>query len=197
MDTGGLANNPNDDVDVCQVSSVEEIRMIKALQEANLGRNLSSEDSEREGFVTAEYTVEFLEILHQYCPSIIAKNCVGEVVGYALVVTRDVYGRHDLLTNLIDEIFTIEYKGRPLKGINFVLVGQLCVAKGYRGRGLVPRMYNFFKEALKANNYDCALTDVAESNPRSLKAHHKSGFSTLKTFVYEGNVWHIVILDFY
>lgn len=194
--TKDAADSATGTVTVCRVSTRDELLMIKELQEANLGKNISAEEREKEGFVTAEYSVEFLELMDRYSHSVIAKNSDGVVVGYALVATRDIYGRHDLLTNLFDEVFPLPYKGKTLRDVNFVLVGQLCVAQGYRGIGLVQRMYAFYQSELKAEGYECAVTDVAESNPRSLKAHKKSGFDTLQTFVYEGTVWHIVCLPF-
>lgn len=189
-------DNKGTAVQICRVTTKEELQMIKALQEANLGRNLTQEERDQEGFVTAEYTIEFLERMNSFCPSIIAKNTEGFVVGYALVVTRDVYGEHTLLNDLFDEIFSIYHHNQCLKDINFVLVGQLCVAKDYRGCGLVQQMYNYYKEQLKRKNYQCALTDIADSNSRSLKAHKKSGFETIKTFTYDNVLWHIVLLEF-
>eukprot|EP01033_Poteriospumella_lacustris_P020107 gene20107-14671_t len=189
-------NGTTEAITICRVSTRDELLMIRELQEANLGKNISAEDRDKEGFVTAEYSVEFLELMDQYSHSIIAKNGEGVVIGYALVATRDIYGHHDLLTNLFDEVFPLSYHGKTLRDTNFVLVGQLCVAVGYRGLGLVQRMYAFYQSELKAEGYECAVTDVAESNPRSLKAHKKSGFDTLATFTYEDAVWHIVCLDF-
>ena len=67
-------------------------------------------------------------------------------------------------------------------------------AKPFRGQGLVPKMYNLFKESL-INQYDYCVTDISEANPRSIRAHEKCGFKIIDTLEYEGVKWHIVIWD--
>lgn len=168
--------------------------MIKALQEANLKKNVSDEECIQEGFVTAEYTVEFLEEMHSFCPSIIAKNEVGEVIGYALVTTRDVHGLHDLLTDLLDSVYPLVYNNKTLEESSFVLVGQLCVEKTYRGQGLVKKMYDFFRDSLRSQ-FDYVITDVASTNPRSLRAHLGAGFQIIHTIPYGGQEWKIILQD--
>lgn len=141
--------------------------------------------------------------MHQIHPSIIAKD--GDtVVGYVLVVTKELYGKHDLLTDLFDSINSIQYPitvnndtttpRRYYQDINYVLVGQLCVAKGYRGIGLVQKMYQHFYDTLK-DRFEMALTDVAENNPRSLKAHQKTGFQVIDTKGYGNLQWYIILWD--
>ena len=70
----------------------------------------------------------------------------NKVVGYAMVTDKELYGQHTLLDSLFDALVDMNYQGKKLGGAKVVLVGQLCVAKPLRGKGLVPKMYNFFKE---------------------------------------------------
>ena len=77
---------------------------------------------------------------------------------------------------------------------NYVLVGQLCVGKNYRGQGLVQKMYGFFKTELQKEFTYC-ITDVAQDNPRSIKAHLKRGFEIIHTIGYGGASWDIVLWD--
>ena len=175
------------------VSDFSELEGIKTLQDQNLKKNLSNADTEAEGFVTAEYSIEFLQTLHQQSPSIIAKD-EALVVGYALVALKSIRYQHELLADLFDNIDKIEYKGQLLKKSNYVVVGQLCVAKNYRGVGLVQQMYQHFKTSL-SEKYNYCLTDIAENNPRSLKAHLKTGFQVVDTLHYGGIQWDIVLWD--
>lgn len=63
-----------------KVSEAWEIEGIKILQEENRITNISKEESEKEGFVTASYSLSFLKKMNDLEPSIIA--CVGnEVIG--------------------------------------------------------------------------------------------------------------------
>jgi predicted GNAT superfamily acetyltransferase len=58
-----------------------------------------------------------------------------------------------------------------------LVVGQLCVAKEVRGRGLAQDIYAQFK-ATYENQYHFADTDVDRENLASLKTHLKVGFSS-------------------
>jgi L-amino acid N-acyltransferase YncA len=173
------------------VETEEELQGIRDLQEANLSSKLSAEEASAEGFVTASYTVDFLRTMHRSHPSVIAKDG-DKVVGYALVATQDVRKEHDLLAGLFDEIDAIEYEGKPIRQRNYVVVGQLCVGKGYRGMGLAKRMYDFYREALQ-EKFDSCLTDVVQSNKRSLRAHEKTGFIVVGTLEYGGVGWDVVM----
>ena len=175
------------------VESAEELNGIASLQRLNLRKHLSPEKAAKEGFLTAEYDVGYLQELHSAHPSVIAVDG-NAVVGYALVALKEVGVKHDLLGDLITTIDRIHYKGSELKNTNYVLVGQLCVAEGYRGQGLVQALYNYFKEYL-GKKYDYCNTDVAEDNPRSLKAHLNAGFTVIDQLKYGGIGWNIVLWD--
>lgn len=175
------------------VTTTKELEGILALQTANLRRHLNEEEAEAQGFVTAEYTMELLQQMHQEQPSIIAKD--GELIaGYALVTLPSIRHQHELLGDLINTIDKISYKGIALRDAQYVVVGQLCVAKEYRGQGLVQQLYEGFRQALQ-HQFDYCITDVAEDNPRSLKAHLKTGFQVVDTLQYGGLKWHIVLWD--
>jgi len=176
-----------------RVTEFSELEGIRKLQEDNLKRNLPADEVETEGFVTAEYSIGFLEALHKAGPSIIAKES-DEIVGYALIADKSVGHQHELLSDLFNCIDKITYRDVILKNARYVVVGQLCVAKNYRGLGLVNQMYRHFKESLK-DEYDCCITDVAENNPRSLKVHLKTGFQVIESFHYGGSNWNIVLWD--
>lgn len=176
-----------------RVTDQAEIIGIKALQNSNLKSSLTEAEMIQEGFLTASYSLEFLEQMHQLEPAVVAKD--GDVVvGYALAVTKALYGHHDLLNDLFTQIDAHRYKGQLLADVDYVVVGQLCVAKTHRGMGLVQKLYGFFQTAL-SNKYPFLITDVDEKNPRSVKAHLKTGFEIIGTLNYGGSDWHIVLWD--
>jgi ribosomal protein S18 acetylase RimI-like enzyme len=188
MQGGDLENNT-----IKLVTDLSELKGIKNLQEENLRKNLSDREAEAQGFVTVEYSIEFLQTLHEESPSVIAKDG-RQVVGYALVALKSIRHQHDLLADLFNCIDKIEYNKQPLRDSNYVVAGQLCVAKNYRGLGLVQKMYQHFKTSL-SGEFDYCLTDIAENNPRSLKAHIKTGFQIVDTLNYGGIGWNIVLWD--
>jgi hypothetical protein len=180
-------------ITIKRVTKHSELEEIKKLQQDNLKKNLGDQEAETEGFVTAEYTMEFLEKMHGENPSVIAKD--GDLVaGYALVAVKAIRHEHELLEDLFDSIDKIRYHNCLLKDAKYLVVGQLCVSKNYRGLGLVSQIYQFFKKSLSPD-FDYCITDVAKDNPRSLKAHLKSGFQIIDTLQYGGSGWDIVLWD--
>ena len=176
-----------------RVAENDELVGIAHLQALNLRKNIDSDTAMSQGFLTAEYTLEYLKAMHDASPSIIAKD--GDTVaGYALVATKEVRNGHDLMADLFNVIDTKSYNGQLLKEVNYVVVGQLCVAEAYRGQGLVKIMYDYYRDCLAAE-YEYLITDVAQANVRSLNAHKKSGFQVIDTLVYEGIGWNIVLWD--
>ena len=178
---------------VSTVNNDKDLLEIKKLQQANLRVNIDVDTAASQGFLTAEYTLAFLKAMNEVSPSIIAKDG-DDVVGYALVATKEVRNGHDLMADLFNVIDTKTYKGQLLKEVNYVVVGQLCVGEGYRGQGLVKRMYDHFRDCL-SSEYEYLITDVAQANTRSLNAHKKSGFQVIDTLVYAGIGWDIVLWD--
>eukprot|EP01039_Chlorochromonas_danica_P002857 gene2857-3121_t len=169
-----------------------DLPQIKALQLANLSKNLSDEEKASEGFLTADYSLDLLQVMHREAPAVVAKEREGgRVVGYVLAVTKSLYGSHELLNHLMDDLKSLSFEGQTLSDYNYVIVGQLCVAKGYRGRGLVSLLYEAFRVAFSPQ-HSLAVTEVAVSNPRSLRAHERSGFQIVRTKSYEGVAFHTI-----
>ncbi len=178
-------------INVVRVSTEEELVGILSLHHKNLLHNLSEEEKQREGYVTAEYNLDLLKKMHSFSPSVIAKDG-NEVVGYVLVATKEFYGNHPLLDDMFNCIDKIVYDGQLLGSTTYATCGQLCVDKGYRGQGLVQLMYRFYQEELK-KHYQYCITDVARGNPRSLKAHLRTGFEVVSTIDYSGVVFDVIL----
>lgn len=180
-------------VHITRVSSPSEIIGIRDLQALNLKQNITAEEAIDQGFLTAAYTIEYLQQMNSASPAIIAKDG-DKVVGYALVATKEIRKGHDLVEGLFDAIDECEYKGKLLKDVNYVVVGQLCVAKEYRGQDLVQKLYGHFRDCL-SYEFTYLVTDVAIANTRSLKAHKKRGFQVISELMYGGFGWDIVLWD--
>lgn len=180
-------------IEVTRVSSLNDIMGIRDLQALNLRQNITPEEAFEQGFLTAAYTIDYLKEMNSIAPSIIAKDG-NKVIGYALVATKDIRKGHDLIEGLFDAIDECVYKGRSLRDVNYVVVGQLCVAKEYRGQNLVQKLYGHFRDCL-STEFTYLVTDVAQANIRSLKAHKKRGFQVINELIYGGFGWDIVLWD--
>ena len=183
----------NSSINYALCKSLHHLQQIKALQTENLKGFLSKTEQEKEGFVTAEYSLKLLEEMHHQNPAIIATQN-GKLVGYALVITRQFLGNHALLDDLIQNIDSLEYNGKKLQQVSYVVVGQLCVAKAVRGQGLGQGLYKHFKVCY-GDSYLYCITDVDKNNPRSLKTHLAVGFNVIGNLSYGGAQWDIVLWD--
>ena len=170
-----------------------ELEGILALQRRNLKRCLSDAEADEQGFLIAEYDLAYLRQMQEQHPSVVAVD-EGRVVAYALVVTQEVRAGLPFIAALFDEIDRITYQGASLAGTNYVVVGQLCVDKDYRGQGLVDRLYACFRASLEGR-HPCGVTDIARDNRRSLKAHLRVGFQVIRAIEYEGLTWDVVLWD--
>ena len=99
-----LAANVDSEDDEIVIKLVDipekELVGILNLQTENLKRNCDNLD---EGFVTAEYSLEFLWELHRHHPSVVAMRG-RRVVGYALAAHREPARSHALLSDLIGHV---------------------------------------------------------------------------------------------
>jgi GNAT superfamily N-acetyltransferase len=187
--------NSSSSVAATFVEALPDLEAIKSIQTENLKRNISSEESANQGYVTAEYTIEFLQELHALQPTVIIRElATSEVCGYAIAVHPAMRGKHALLDALFDDIDTVSYDGSDLRDAKYILCGQLCVKKGYRGQGLSTKMYEYFRARL-SNSYDYLITEVATNNVPSLKAHEKIGFRCVKTTEFNGLEFQIILWD--
>lgn len=167
-----------------RVTLEDELRQIIALQKVNAIDSISSEEKEKEGFVIVLHTYDILKLMNDACPHIIAKD--GDmVVGYALVMLKEFRDEIAILSAMF------ETAAQLLRNKNYLAMGQICISKEYRKKGVFRGMYTFYKEELQ-NEFDCLLTEVATNNTRSLGAHLNIGFEVLKTQVSNGVSWELI-----
>ncbi len=170
-----------------RVSKVDELVQILALQKKNMAKGLSKEELLKEGFITVDHTYDILKKMNDACPHIIAKD--GEaVVGYALVMLRSFRNDIAVLKPMFAAADTL------LPNRNYVAMGQICVDKNYRKKGLFKGMYHYYKKELE-NDFECLFTEVATANQRSIGAHKSVGFKTLKTQMTDGTSWELMNWD--
>jgi GNAT superfamily N-acetyltransferase len=98
-----------------------------------------------------------------------------------------------ILVPLFDLFDQIEYKGRKISSYHYLIVGQTCIDKSYRGKGILQKLYAAYKNRFQPK-YDFAISEIATRNRRSLHAHEKIGFHTVHEYVAPDGVgWSIVL----
>jgi ribosomal protein S18 acetylase RimI-like enzyme len=171
--------------------TASELSEILKLQEVNLFQNLSAQERSVQGFVTVRHTLEQLSAMNDLAAHVIAKDG-DQVAGYILAMTKGCSDFIPLLIPMFDQFDLLKLEGRPISDRNYLVIGQICVGKEYRGQGLVDRMYAEYASRF-GEKYDFGITEIATANLRSLKAHQRVGFRTIHRFRDAIQEWDIVI----
>jgi ribosomal protein S18 acetylase RimI-like enzyme len=173
------------------VETEEELVQIYELNQANLKQNLTEPEKMKEGFVSWLYSVDLLKQMHRLSPSVIVKD--GDVVvGYALATLKEARAFHPDLETMFQNLEKLTYKNKLLSSFRFYCMGQICVAKGYRGKGIVEMLYQKHRQ-LHGSEMDFLLTEISVNNVRSQKAHEKVGFQTIYTYSDAMDRWNVVV----
>jgi ribosomal protein S18 acetylase RimI-like enzyme len=164
------------------------------LQQHNLARNLSPEEIRSQGFVTVLHRLQDLQKMNAIEQHIIAKDN-DRVIAYLLAMTDKSKFDIPVLVPMFELFESIKYKNKLLSQYHYMVVGQVCVDKKYRGQGVLDKCYDLYVETFRTR-YDFAVTEIATSNQRSLNAHKRIGFQTIHEYAApDGERWAIVVLD--
>lgn len=171
-------------------SNDQHFEQILALQRQNLLGALSAEQQAREGYVFAKHNLAVLKKMAAQLPQIIALH-QGEVIGYNLAMLPSMKQALPSLTPMFEEFEKSAYQGRPLQSYPFVVGGQVCVARAFRGQGLLQGLYHATRDRV-SRDYQLCVTEIAANNIVSLHAHKKMGFQTIRSYREGTNHWDIV-----
>jgi ribosomal protein S18 acetylase RimI-like enzyme len=173
-------------------NSRRDLQGILDLQTRNLAKNLSFEEINREGFVTVSHTIEQLKHLNKIEKHIIAKD-EEKIIGYLLAMTAKSKSDIPVLIPMFDAFDKVWYDGKVVADYNYIVIGQACVDKAYRGQGIFDRCYEAFRKRYQ-NKYQFAITEIAATNIRSQNAHRRIGFKELCRYTsFDGLSWVVVV----
>ncbi|MFZ6008945.1 MAG: GNAT family N-acetyltransferase [Bacteroidota bacterium] len=178
------------DVTLLTAATDQHFEGILQLQKENLYKTLPVEQQTREGFVYAEHNLEVLKRMASYLPQVIAL-AGGKVVGYNLAMTSVMQNELSSLAPMFEEFKKCHYRGRPLADYHFIVGGQVCVDKDFRGQGLLSRLYRGTAERV-SSQYQLCVTEISQRNSKSLAAHLKMGFEVIRTYDDKSELWDIV-----
>jgi len=176
------------DITYDRASTDGQLLQILKLQKQNLPDSLSNVEMLQEGFLTVVHTFDILKQMNDYCPHVIAKHN-ETVVGYALCMHPKFADEIEVLKPMFVEINKINSGGAQ-----DIIMGQICVHKNYRKKGIFRGLYCFMQSELR-ENFDNIITEVDASNVRSLNAHLAVGFKTIKEYNDNNKNWKIISLN--
>lgn len=175
-------------------ASENDLQKIIELQKKSLHYNITAEERSDQGFLMASHRLEDLKRMNDIEPHIICKD-QDKLVSYVLTMTAESQNDLPVLVPMFEAFKNLTHKGKPVADYNYMVVGQVCVDKDYRGQGIFDKSYNEFKSRLK-EKYDFAITEIASVNVRSKKAHKRIGFRDIQSYTAPNGVdWDIVIWE--
>ena len=174
-------------IDFKVTSSKKELEQILELQQRNLPKNLSEEEMQTQGFVTVEHNYDILYQMHEVHPHVIAV-ADGNVVGYVLSMSKSFGNSIPVLVPMFKELEKIDIDP------NYIVMGQVCVDKNYRGKGIFRGLYAKMK-AVFTDDFKSIITEIDALNTRSLNAHEAVGFSEICEYEAGGQLWKVVAMD--
>ncbi len=174
-------------------NGTKEIQQILDLQYINLPKNISNSEAKEQGFVTVHHDMEILTAMNAKHPHVIAKDG-DQVIGYTLVMLPEFGNKIPVLIPLFDKIDQLTYKGNPLNEVPYFVMGQVCVDKKYRGKGIFSGLYQQMKTEMSPH-FKFIITEIATRNTRSMRAHEKVGFKVIHVFSTPAEEWAIVAWD--
>lgn len=179
---------------VTTADTEKDLQGILTLQKENLAHRLPEDEINSQGFVTVDHTFEQLQKMNAIEKHIIAKDN-DKVVGYILAMTENSKQDIPILLPMFQMFDETNYKGKMIANFNYLVVGQVCIAKAYRGRGVFDHCYAAYKK-LYRGKYDFVITEIAVANTRSLHAHKRIGFEEVHRYTSPDSVeWAIVLWD--
>ena len=174
--------------------SDKDLLGILELQRKNHSANLLAEEISTQGFITVIHSIENLRNLNNIQPHIICKHN-GKVIAYLLTMTAKSKNEIPVLIPMFKIFETVLFKEKPISEYNYVVVGQVCVDKNYRGIGVLDKCYSEYKLHLKGK-YDFAITEISSRNSRSIKTHKRIGFSEIYKYASQNKEeWNVVVLE--
>lgn len=180
-------------ITVRKAETQSELQGILDLQRKNFKNSVSVSEARQEGFVTVKHELKTLLRMQSYEPQIIAID-KDRVVGYALVMVTALRDTIEVLKPMFETLDGLEYDGRHLSEASYYIMGQVCIDKAFRGKGIFSRLYQEHRSAF-GDSYDYCITEVSENNGRSMRAHIREGFEVIHRFRDHTDEWNILLLN--
>lgn len=174
-------------IEFTRCSTDIELLQILDLQRRNLPVSLSEDEKLKEGFVTVVHSFEILKEMNKTCAHIIAKY-ENKVIAYALCMHPKFADRIEILKPMFVELENLEPKIE-----NYMAMGQICVDKAHRKKGVFRELYKTMKRYI-IPEFSSIITEVDAANQRSMTAHTSVGFEVLSDYIIDDVQWNIIQL---
>jgi predicted GNAT superfamily acetyltransferase len=160
---------------------------ILELQSANYIANLSAHERQK-GFLSAQFTPEQIAQIAQDLGTIVAV-VDDQIVGFVCAFRNEFETGSPVIARMLESYDRFIFEARPLSTFKSYVYGPVCVAREYRGQGLLRGLYEAQTKDL-AGQFEIGVAFVSRSNPHSLDAHVKGvGMTEVGDFECRGDIY--------
>lgn len=165
----------------------DEYADILRLQSANYITNLTA-DERQAGFLSAEFTPEQTARIAEDLGTMVAV-VEDHVAGFLCAFRKEFETGSPVIAKMLESYDDMTFDGQPLNSFNSYIYGPVCIARDFRGRGLLRGLYEAQRNDL-AGQFDLGVAFVSRDNPHSLQAHVMGlGMTEVGDFELKGNVY--------
>jgi predicted GNAT superfamily acetyltransferase len=145
-----------------------DYEQILQLQSANYIANLTEEERQS-GFLSAQFSLEQTAQIAEDLGITIAV-LDHRVTGFLCAFRNGFPSGSPVIAEMLRSYPLFRFEDRPLSSFVGYVYGPVCIAREYRGRGLLRGLYEAQKNDL-AGRFEIGVAFVSHSNPHSLYAH--------------------------
>jgi hypothetical protein len=156
------------DTTIFRSATLDDYPAIVDLQAVNHIRNLSLEER-KQGFLSAEFSPAQVAAIAQDLGITVAVSA-GELAGFLCAFRKEFNHGSPVIAKMLDSYDRAEFEGRRLSAYASYIYGPVCIARAFRGKGLLRGLYEAQLNLL-AGQFDLGVAFVSRDNPHSLNAH--------------------------
>jgi hypothetical protein len=176
-----------------ELAQLDNIPGILTLQELYLVSNLSEREKEA-GFVTTPFTTTQLTDIIEQEGLFVAKDG-SRIVAYIFAGSWDFFSQWPIFNYITAQFPDLRFLDFNITTTLTFQYGPICIAKEYRGQGLINSFFEFMRIHL-VKKYPLSLTFINKTNIPSTKAHtEKLKWTIIADFIFNNNEYYILAYD--
>lgn len=175
-----------------RLAEEKDIPAIMALHKKFHISTIADEDREG-GFITATFSSDDLLALIGKMGCISLAFDGERLVGFVFSAAWEYWNKLELFAYMAEHLPESAVGGVTITDDNSYHYGPVCVDTDYRGKGILPKMFDVSKTEMR-KKYDLAVTFVNVVNDRSCHVHkNKLDFDVTKTFAFNDNEYYEMV----
>ncbi len=164
-----------------------DIPGILILQDQNLYGKMTAAEREN-GFVTTPFTPEQIEAIIEQGGLFIAED-KGVIIAYVFAGTWTYFKQWEIFKLMVSRFPLLQFNGQKITVENSFQYGPVCIAKAYRGQGVLQMIFEEMRQEL-VQRFPIGITFINKVNAISTKAHtQKLGWVIIDEFQFNNNTY--------